>query len=272
MNELWVPLAQGPTGRSVVYGDLRLMGDDGDNREGNLGLGYRQITSAPVLGEGVVGVHGWLDRRLTERGSTFHQVTLGGEWLGRDVDVLANAYVPLSSQKEYEVSNPNAHGPELRASGMWVSTNATVLEEPQGGFDLELGWRVPFLEEYTDSVRVYGGGYYFDGDHTPRMTGWRTRLAADITPDFQIGARFQKDDERGSQGFLEATIRFPFGQKKSYRRDGLKARLDDSPERDIDIVTGGVTVDPGRDVPVINKDTGKAQEVYHVDNTAAAGG
>lgn len=118
MNEFWVPIAQGQN--NVLYGDLRLMGDDGDNREGNLGIGYRQITTLPYLGlKGVAGVHGWLDRRITERGSTFHQVTLGGEWLGEDVDVLANAYLPLSGKKEYEVANADPQDLLWLAQALW---------------------------------------------------------------------------------------------------------------------------------------------------------
>lgn len=270
MTEFWVPFLQDED--SVFYGDLRMMGDDSDNREGNLGIGYRKETELPALGKGVAGAHGWVDRRITERGSQFHQVTLGVEWLGEDMDVRANGYLPLSDEQEYSIPNADPQGPALAGTGIVVDTNGTLLEEPQHGLDLELGWRMPFLEDHTDSIRAYGGGYYFDGDHTERVSGWRARLAADITPDVQIGARLQNDNERGSQGFLEATIRFPFGQKKSYRREGIRARLDESPERDIDIVTGASVTDSGDRVQVLNRETGAAQEVLHVDNTAAGGG
>ena len=90
MNEIWAPIWQDE--QSVFYGDVRLMMDNQDNHEGNLGLGYRTITDVPVLGQGVVGVHGWLDRRVTERGSAFHQGTLGLEFLGPKLDVLVNTY------------------------------------------------------------------------------------------------------------------------------------------------------------------------------------
>ena len=267
MSEFWVPIAQAQD--SVLYGDLRLMGDDRDNREGNIGLGYRRILPG---GKALAGGHLWFDRRLTDRGSMFHQITGGAELLSEDFDLRANGYLPLSGKKEYTVTTVNPQGPALAGTGLFVDTNGRLLEEPQYGLDLELGWRVPYLEGFTDSVRLYGGGYHFDGDHTENVTGWRARFAADITPDIQVGARFQRDAARGSQGFLEATIRFPFGQKKSFRKEGLRARLDESPERDIDIVTGAQVTDTGARVPVINASTGAAQEVLHVDNTAAGGG
>src|SRR5690606_20393387 len=110
---------------------------------------------------------------------------------------------------------------------------------------------------------------------TENVTGWRTRVASDITEDVQLGARLQRDDERGSQGFLEATIRFPFGNKQSYKRHGLYARLDESPERDIDIVTAAAqpaVSGPAQTLPVLNASSGTAQRVLYVDNTAAGGG
>ena len=276
MSEFWVPFVQSPT--SVMFGMLRLMGDDNDAREGNIGLGYRSILHSPAfsMGEGVFGVHGWLDRRITERGSHFHQVTAGAEWLGRAFDMRLNGYVPLSDAVMHTIPNEDPQGATFSGTSILIDTDGTLIEEPQHGFDLELGLELgtwsKTLEKHTDGVRVYAGGYYFDGDHTESVSGWRTRIAADITEDIQIGTRLQRDDVRGTQGFVEATIRFPFGAKKSYRREGIRARLDTSVERDIDIVTAAEITDPGDRVPLINKETGAPQEILFVDNSAANGG
>ncbi len=275
MTEFWVPFAQSDSKDNVLYGSLRMMGDNQDNREGNLGVGYRQAIDTNGF-KGLVGVHGWLDRRITQRGSKTHQLTGGLEWLGESVDVRLNGYIPLSDKREIEIPNTNPQGPALVGTGIVVDTNGAVLEEPQGGFDLELGLELgqysEFIRDNTDSFRVYVGGYYFDGPNTENVAGWRTRFTADVTENIQFGARFQRDDERGAQGFLEATFRFPFGHKKSYRKEGIRARLDESPERDIDIVTNEVVTDTGDRVQVLNQTTGTAQEVLHVDNTAAGGG
>jgi len=273
MTEFWVPFMQNDN--SVLYGDLRIMGDNQDNREGNLGVGYRKITEIGGY-KGIAGVHGWVDRRKTARRSTFYQATIGAEWLGESFDILANGYIPLSSKRIITVPNANPQGAALVGTGIVIDTDGKIIEEPQHGFDLELGLELGQyfkpIREHTDSFRIYGGGYYFDGDNTENVAGLRARFTADITSDIQIGARFQRDDERGSQGFLEATIRFPFGQKKKYRERGLYARLDDSPERDIDIITGEQITDTGDRVSVFNAQTGAAQEVLNVDNTAAGGG
>lgn len=147
-----------------------------------------------------------------------------------------------------------------------------MLEEPQGGLDLEFGARLPVLTEHIDTLHGYISGYHFSGDDTEDVTGWRTRLDADVTPWLQAGARLQRDEERGSQGFLEVTLRFPTNAKASYRKHGLRARLDESPERDIDIVSGSVETAGAVAQPVMNVVTGAEQRVLHVNNQAAGGG
>lgn len=277
MTEFWAPIAQGDD--DVLYTDLRLMGDDQENREGNLGLGYRHVLDLPILGEGIGGVHGWIDRRITERGSRFHQGTLGAEWMGNVVDLRFNTYFGLSDPEKYGSGGGAETVTSAFFSGSGIFVDLTpggqVIEEIMDGFDGEVGFTIPVLQNHIESIRFYTGGYHFTGDHSEDISGWRTRLAADITPDIQIGARFQKDDERGAQGFLEATIRFPFGNKKSVREDGLRGRLDESPERDIDIVTGTATTGDGgtaKRIAAVNEETNAKQTVIHVDNEAAGGG
>lgn len=279
-GEFWVPLSQGHD--RVLYGDLRYMLDDQHNQEGNVGLGYRQIVDAPLAGQAIAGGHVWIDRRRSKSDNVFYQTAVGAELLARDWDVRANAYVPLSGDKDFtDVSaNTQSSNPYLAGSGIYYDaggqTATRFTEEPQPGFDLELGVRIPAFGDEVESIRVYGGGYHFIGDKTEDVSGWRTRLVADITPSFSVGGRFQRDDERGSQGFLEATIRFPFSAKKSFREEGLRARLDESPERDVDIVTAAKAVQSKTygqtQIAIMSSATGNDQRVLHVDNTASAGG
>ncbi len=273
MGEVWMPIAQNPEEGNVLYGDLRTSGDRDQNYEMNAGLGYREmVNDVPVLGDGVAGVHGWYDQRFTERDSEFSQITIGGEWLGKDFDILANGYIPLSDAETHFDANPNASNSGFSGTQLLVNTAQTVKEEPLAGVDLELGVPLTFLEGDIDSVRVYGGGYHFWGDDAESVTGGRIRFNADLTSDFSVGARWQYDDVRKSQAFFDITVRLPFGNKKSYQENGLYARLDESPERDIDIVSNEAVVDNGVNKVLLNTRTGLAQEIYHVDNAAAGGG
>jgi len=260
----WVPLAQSRD--AVFYGDLRFMGDDHDNREGNFGLGYRQIVSS---WDSVVGGHAWIDQRRTARGATLHQVTVGAEVLGQTWDFRLNSYISLSGKEEH-ISGADSD-PYLAGTGIFYDRAGRIIEEPQSGFDAEIGYRLPVFEQNVDAIRLYGGGYAFYGDITDNVIGGRVRATIDINSVVSVGARFQHDDIRGSQGFAEATIRFPFKAKKTFQQDGLRARLDESAERDIDIVSGEKIADKGGTAAVLNSATGTAQRVIHVNNTSIAG-
>jgi hypothetical protein len=272
LTEFWVPIAQNPRDGSVLYGDLRMMGDDQDNSEFNVGAGYRKMVTTALMGEGIVGGHVWYDRRLTERGSKFNQLTAGMEWFSDVWDAKINAYLPLNKDKHFTQANPNGTNARFSNNQIILNTDQSVVEEALPGLDLELGLNLSFMDDVTDSTRVYGGVYHFQGDKAENVTGWRARIASDVTSDFQVGARFQRDDVRGSQGFLEATLRFPFGNKKSYQQDGIYARLDESPERDIDIVSSEAVIDDGLNKILQNNTTGAIQNIIHVDNTAPGGG
>ncbi len=259
MTEIWVPVSQGRD--RVLYGDARLNADDQDNNEGNFGIGYRQMAGADLI----LGAHGWLDRRSTERGGIFNQMTFGVEALGYNTDMRVNAYFPLSDERTYVTQNSGRADPYLAGSGLFYDTSGALVEKPQGGFDIELGHRLPVFEDHIDSMRAYAGIYRFAAADTDTVQGGRIRVAADVTPWLQIGTRYQYDKERGSQAFLEATLRLP--GKSSFRKEGVRSRLDESPERDIDIVTSSKVTDTGLAKPVLNEETGTPERILYVDNT-----
>jgi hypothetical protein len=184
MTEFWAPLAQ-DSGR-VLYGDLRLMGDgdDDDNWEGNLGIGYREIN--PRFNS-VLGANAWIDRRRTENGNNFHQLTLGVESLGEIIDLCANAYIQLNSAKTRTTANIGGTTPYLAGNSIFYDTNGFVVEEPQDGFDAEIGYRLPIFQKYIEATRVYAGGYHFMGDTTDNVTGLRLRIEAQINSIFSVG-------------------------------------------------------------------------------------
>ncbi len=272
MSEFWIPIAQNPNDGSVLFADMRFMGDNNENREFNLGAGYRQLIDTELFGEGIAGGLVWFDRRKTQLDSKFNQVTLGGEWLADQYDVRVNAYIPLNKDKTSTRTNPNGTGVGFVGNQLFVNTDQLVVEEALPGLDFELGYKLDFADHYTDSTRVYAGAYHFEGNQAEDVTGWRARIAGNISSDIQLGARYQHDDVRGSQTYLEATVRFPFGAKQSYGSAQLKSRLDESPERDIDIVSNEKVLDAGLNQNIINVQTGVAQNIIHVDNSAGGGG
>ena len=273
MVELWIPIAQDMNRGMVVYTDIRFMDDNSDNNEFNAGVGYRKIVRGlPHLGDGIAGVHGWIDKRSTKNDNTFIQTTLGAEWKGDNLDILANSYISLSDGKKRIEENTNTNNAGFAGTQILVNTDQTIKEEPLAGIDLELGYKLPIFKENTDVIRAYAGAYHFWGDDADSVSGGRVRFQADITSDISIGARYQKDNVRGSQSFLDLTFRFPWGNKKKYKEHGLYARLDESPERDIDIVSNDAIIDNGLNKPIVSVESGETITVFHVNNTAAVGG
>ncbi len=272
MSEFWVPLAQNEIDGSVLFGDVRLMGDNNSNKEFNIGVGYREIVNTKLLGDAVAGGMVWYDRRFTARDSRFNQITVSGELLGEKWDIRANGYVPLNNSKNHTQANPNNSNAGFAGTQILVNTDQSVVEEALPGVDIEVGRKVDFLDKITDVTRIYAGAYHFEGDRVDNVSGLRARIASDISTDVQLGARYQYDDVRGSQTYLEATVRLPWGVKKSFKEEGVRSRLDEAPERDIDIVHNETVIDEGVNKVLFNANTQVAQNVVHVDNTAAGGG
>jgi hypothetical protein len=259
MTGAWVPVAQ--DSEQVAFADIRFSADDAEGREGNLGLGYRKYIPDPNI---VVGGYGYYDRRHTEAGNNFDQATLGVDAYGEHLEARVNAYIALDNGKTFR-SGGAYSDPYVLGSSIVADSAELTREEPQSGFDAELGYRLPFFEESADSWRVYAGGYSFYGDDTPDVNGWRVRTKYDITPNFSVGACFQDDDVRGTQGFLTATYRL--GDVPSFKARGVWARLAESPERDVDIVTGSKIVQESGTFALTNAQ-GQAQRILVVDNTA----
>ena len=102
-TKIWVPLSQDLIDKTVVYGEtIGLWVIITANHEFNAGVGYRKmIRDVPVFDEGIWGVHGWYDRRLTRSGSQFNQITVGGEWFSDVLDVKSNVYYPLNEKNDF---------------------------------------------------------------------------------------------------------------------------------------------------------------------------
>lgn len=234
--DLFVPFAQ--TGTSLLFANVRARLDDDSDQEGNFGLGFRHMLDSGWN----LGVYGYFDRRRTSYDNYFNQATFGGEMLGRDWDFRANAYLPFGDRVK-DVDSLNT----AELSG------ATVLfrggeERALAGFDAEVGWRVPLWSaEDNQQLRVYVGGFRFDDDVVKAVAG--PRLRAELTA-YQVpglwdgarltlGAEYQHDDVRGSQGFAMVRLRVPLQrpERSPTRLTPQERRMVDHVVRDVDVVS-----------------------------------
>lgn len=234
-TDVFLPLAQ--DGYRLLFADLRGILDDQHQREGNFGLGYREM-----LDNGWnLGGYGFFDRRRSGAGHYFSQATLGLEALGPDFDARINGYVPLGT-REYEVAGStrvDMTGTSIRMSNSY--------ERAYHGGDAELGWRIPlFAAEGDTELRLYGGGYWFDAPDSEEVAGPRLRLElrlyelAEELPGSRLtfSGEVQHDEPRGTQEFFGLKIRLPLQPETATRRlTPQERRMVDPVVRDVDIVT-----------------------------------
>ncbi len=234
--DLFVPLLQ--NGDTLLFGSFRARLDDQESSEGNYGLGLRHMLQSGWN----LGAYGYFDRRRTAYGHHFHQATFGIEALSQDWDLRANYYAPVG-RRSHAIDSLN----EASISGATVVVRGGE-ERSLGGFDAEIGWRVPLFDAKAEQqLRVYGGGYRFTESGVPDISGPRARaeLTFDAVPGlwegsrFSLGAEWQHDEPRGSQGFLTARLRIPlqvYGKAAS-QLTAMERRMADPVMRDIDVVT-----------------------------------
>jgi len=235
-GDLFVPLLQNED--SMLFLNLRTRFDDSNSREGNFGLGVRHMHES---GWNLGGI-AYFDRRRSEFGNYYNQVTLGAEALSTDWDVRGNAYLPQGTR----IRNVDALN-QVSLSGSTITFRGGE-ERSMAGFDGEIGWRLPVFEpEEPQQFRLFAGGYRFYADQVPDITG--PRLRAEMTFDevpglwsgsrFSIGSEWQHDKPRGSQAFVTARLRIPLQRSGSRpkRLTAMERRMTDPVMRDIDIVS-----------------------------------
>jgi hypothetical protein len=245
--DFFLPLWQ--DGRGLLFGNARLRVADHDNREGNLGLGYRRM----LEGGWNIGGYGYFDRRRSTTGNYFNQVTLGAEALGTNWDFRGNVYLP-QGDKVRDLGSTTTGGVSTAAivgTAVQVTTTGSTTFQNQEralkGYDVEAGWRAPIWAAEADKqLRLYAGGYHFS-DAGIRVSGPRVRVELTMAElpalwkgaQLTLGAEYQDDNARGGQGFVSARIRIPLGSDKNtgYKMNWQERRMAAPTVRDVDVVT-----------------------------------
>ena len=239
--DFFMPLLQDDD--TLFFSDIRIRKDNNSSSEGNFGVGMRRM-----LDNGWnVGAYGYFDRRKTSNDNYFNQVTLGAELLGEDWDARVNAYQPIGDKNKTVDALNSA---TLSGSSFTVTQGSEVAMK---GFDAEVGYRLPVFDaDSGTNLRAYAGGYHFSADTSGVEDVQGPRLRLDLTFDelpfawegsrFSIGAEWQNDDPRGSQGFVSARLRIPFSaftgkSSASKTLNRQERRMMDPIVRDVDVVT-----------------------------------
>lgn len=173
---------------TMWFGDFRgLIFNDGEFGS-NVGTGYRWFAEDQNR---IYGINGYWDTR-NSNSLLFNQAGIGVESLGQIFDFRANAYTPAVNDT-YQQGNAYFVG-----NGLILPSTAAL-----SGVDAETGINFPTF--YQISTSLFGGGYYYDSNHTIAATGWRVRAEAMFRDCVVVGVSVQDDDLFGQtvNGMIE---------------------------------------------------------------------
>ncbi|MEM0969297.1 MAG: inverse autotransporter beta domain-containing protein, partial [Verrucomicrobiota bacterium] len=255
---LFLPLWQDDS--SLFFADFRGIWTDSQALEGNWGLAYRSI----LPNEWIWGSYLFYDVRRTDLNNTFHQATIGTEFLNEEWAFRFNGYLPEQKLKTVDGT----------ARALLENRNIVVrrdIEAAFAGFDLEaerLLWsnhgggpgKNPITHLLHAEFWLAAALFHFGNDDSglPSMTG--PRFGAELRlfdlpllgndSRFVMSGEYQYDDVRDSVASGTVALRIPLG-KKSTRSTaplrGLERRMVTPIVRDIDIVTRvGEVSEPAR--------------------------
>jgi hypothetical protein len=260
----WMPYSL--VDNSMFFADIRAFRGSTDNWGGNFGGGFRQYL--PRL-DRILGVNAFFDYDNTS-GATFRQVGFGAEWLGSMYDLRANAYLPTGPSAQ-QLSLVNVDGSQKFVGHILLTNQQRTIANALHGFDGEIGVPLPGAVARRHDVRVFGGGYWYEGTEISAFGGWRTRVQTYVTPSVQLQLEVSHD-----QQFKTNVV---FGGYWSY---GGFRQSPDQPKTQYDRMTTpvirnynmivGQTEKLDRDVKVINPATGQPYFFEHVASYAPNGG
>ncbi|QQE65798.1 hypothetical protein GFS31_24880 [Leptolyngbya sp. BL0902] len=209
--EAFVPVWQ-TVGEAVSFLEGRIVVNSDDTVAGGAALGYRGYSpTADRIRGGYLG----FDLRGTS-GGTFSQLGTGYESLGRNWDFRINGYLPVGDRertlRDETIDVGFQASTRFQGNLLLLETERQRLrlldqESALGGFDAEAGTRLAGWE--TGDLKGFGGVYLQGAPSLGSYLGWRLRLAADITPNFNSGLALQGDGLFGTRLVFSVGATFP---------------------------------------------------------------
>ena len=217
----FLPLSPAESDSTMWFSDFRgLIFNDGEFGS-NVGTGYRWFVEDQNR---IYGVNGYWDTRNSDK-LLFNQAGIGVESLGQIFDFRANGYTPAVDDTYH------------RGDAFFFSGNGLFLPTTSAlsGMDAEAGINLPTF--YQISTSLFGGGYYYDSNHTIAAAGWRFRAEAAWRDSVVVGVSVQDDELFGQtvNGMIE--LRHTVFHHATPARRSMRHKF-----RDADGVGDGATV------------------------------
>lgn len=186
----FLPLLPAESDSTMWFGDFRALIFNDAEFGSNVGTGYRWFVEDQNR---IYGINGYWDTR-NDNSLLFNQAGIGVESLGQIFDFRANGYTPaVNDTNQHQVGNAY-----FQDNGLFVPSTTAL-----SGMDAEAGVNFPTF--YQISTSLFGGGYYYDPNHTTAAAGWRVRAEAMFRDCVVVGVSVQDDDLFGQtvNGMIE---------------------------------------------------------------------
>lgn len=279
---------------SALFGLARISSRTDDELTA-LGIGYRRFVGST----GVLGVNAVIDTTPTRTaiGSEYRQMSVGLEYLGRDIDFRMTGY-DIVEENIATIQTGSAIIATTAGPARAVLVNQAIVvqrdisemvqndfasDRALSGFDGEIGWRVPLRPvEAATQLRVYGGGYAFSGRSGGDVSGYtaRAELRVDeplgLIPgsQFTVGAAYVSDDRNDGRGLVSVAFRLPLqGSRSNSAPTWRTRRLSDHVERRDKVLTRAIrTTDTfTRSGGTVNEAAVLAEDGRALDRVAVVG-
>ena len=236
--DLFIPLLQ--SDNSIIFTDLRIFNHTGKSFEGNAHLGYRYLVDDKDI---MCGIYISFDRRQTDYGNWFSQITAGAElWINR-LFIGLNLYQPIGKSSRDTYSIQSIGNRVFDIPSVAVTTKITThqhREKALYGTDAELGYA------FTDSLTGYVGGYYFHSSNATPIAGSKVSITYNyqrshgkifgILDSVNVEAGVQHDKPRGALTYISIKTKIGLDKSDSITSGGFNKHMVDLVRRDRDIV------------------------------------
>ncbi|MCH9770382.1 MAG: hypothetical protein K0U12_05830 [Gammaproteobacteria bacterium] len=232
----FLPMWQNPI--NLVFIDARFLENTNPTNEFNIGLAYRHLFNRKHY---ILGLFSFYDRKRSQIGNFFNQITSGIEYKNNHWDDSIRTYIPVGRTNFPDSALNNA---SLVAAGanLFTVSYSPGQEKALYGFDAEMGHNL-----FSTNLYGYAGFYYFDRSNIKAAYGPRLRLRYDLMrangkPIFNLFRQVSFDtmvryDQLYGVNFYVG-LRFRFSLGKQANLTGLQRHMEDRIFRDLDVLSG----------------------------------
>ena len=207
--EFLMPILSSENSMLFIYPRLGLSSDVDPGF--SFGGGFRQYLSGP---NAIIGANLFFDRYGSRNGNFYNQLGIGTEVLTERVDFRFNYYIAESDANIIEAQShsrsttttssefgaPFGRQYSILQPLTTTRTTKTItqlferFEDSMDGFDTELGYLLPFFNEFGE-FRLFGGYYGFGNPYGDDIEGVKARAEMRLSSKFAIDTAWYEDEE-----------------------------------------------------------------------------